>query len=34
MLTAKASMFHLQGIILSEKCCGKNAEAAENGCIF
>jgi hypothetical protein len=27
-------MFHLQSIILSEICCGKNAEAAENGHIF
>jgi hypothetical protein len=27
-------MFHLQSIILSEICCGKSAEAAENGLIF
>jgi hypothetical protein len=33
-LTVKASMFHLLCIILSETCCGKNAEAAENGKIF
>jgi hypothetical protein len=24
-------MFHFQSIILSETCCGKNIEAAENG---
>jgi hypothetical protein len=34
MLPVKASMFLLQCIILSETCCGKNAEAAENGHIF
>jgi hypothetical protein len=34
MLTVKASMFHLQCIVLSEIYCGKNAEAAENGHIF
>jgi hypothetical protein len=34
MLTVKASMFHLQCIILSETCCDKNAEAAENCHIF
>jgi hypothetical protein len=27
-------MFHLHCIILSENCCDKNAEAAENGRIF
>jgi hypothetical protein len=27
-------MFHSQRIILSETCCGKKAEAAENGHIF
>jgi hypothetical protein len=27
-------MFPLQCIILSEKCCGKNAEAAETGQFF
>jgi hypothetical protein len=31
MLTIKASMVHLQCIIFSETCSGKNAEAAENG---
>jgi hypothetical protein len=34
MLTVKASMFYLQCIVLSETCCCKNAEAAENGQIF
>jgi hypothetical protein len=34
MLTVKASLFHLQYIILSEACCGKNAKAAENCRIF
>jgi hypothetical protein len=34
MLTVKASILHLQSIILSETCCGKNADAAENGHIF
>jgi hypothetical protein len=34
MLTVKASMFLFQWIILSETCCGKNAEAAENGHTF
>jgi hypothetical protein len=27
-------MVHLQCIILSENCCGKDAEAAENGHII
>lgn len=27
-------MFRLECIILSDTCCGKNAEAAENGLIF
>jgi hypothetical protein len=32
MLTVNASMLYLQCIILSDTCCGKNAEAAaENG---
>jgi hypothetical protein len=31
MLVVKTSMFHLQCIFLSETCCSKNAEAAENG---
>jgi hypothetical protein len=34
MLTVKASMFHLQSMILSETCFGKNAKTAENGHIF
>jgi hypothetical protein len=34
MLAVKASMVHLQCIILSEICCSKNAEAAENCHIF
>jgi hypothetical protein len=34
MLTVKTSMFLLQRIILSETCCGRNAEAAENGHIL
>jgi hypothetical protein len=34
MLKVKDSMVHLQCIIFSETCCGKNAEAAENGHIF
>jgi hypothetical protein len=34
ILAAKASMVYLQCIILSETLCDKNAEAAENGCIF
>jgi hypothetical protein len=34
MLTAEASMFYLQSIILSETFCGKNAGAAENDRIF
>jgi hypothetical protein len=33
-LTVKALMLHLQCVILSETCCGKNAEAAENCHIF
>jgi hypothetical protein len=34
VLTVKISMFRLQCIIMSETCCSKNAEAAENGQIF
>jgi hypothetical protein len=34
MLPAKASMFHLQCIFLSETCWSENVEAAENGHIF
>jgi hypothetical protein len=34
MFKVKASMIHLQCIIFSETCYGKNAEAAENGHIF
>jgi hypothetical protein len=34
MLTVRASMFHLQSIILSETFCGKNADAAEHRHIF
>jgi hypothetical protein len=34
MLTVKASMFHLQRIIESDTCCGKNAEAAKKLSIF
>jgi hypothetical protein len=30
MVTVKASLFHLQCIIESDTCCGKNAEAAKN----
>jgi hypothetical protein len=29
MLTVKASIFHFLCIIVSETCCGKNAEAAK-----
>jgi hypothetical protein len=33
MFTGKAFMLHFQCIILPKTCCGKNAEAAENGLI-
>jgi hypothetical protein len=34
MFTVKASKFHLQCVIMSENCCDRNAEAAENGHFF
>jgi hypothetical protein len=34
MLTAKASVFHLRCVILTQTYCGKNADSSDNGQFF